>query len=431
MAKLDVFVTPQPWPAFSKGMSWVNRIVMLHGIPLLRDVPVLRRVPGIRGLTDIRRISVDPQEITRLKSLCESGAATFILPNHPEFFTDWMIDKDIIARCCPNAASWATNGVVNGMGNAMQKFWLWNNLIAQIPGDSTSAKNHSIDWTLKGNSVLLHPEGSVGWHSNYVAPLMSGAADMALEAKRREPDKAAYLVPVVWKLEFTEDATAGLAKECSYVENKLKIVAKGQGDPATRVYAIYNELLDRELTSLGLNVVANMPVLEKRRSIEQISKIMLGDYLGIDVSTTEVADVVKQVRKKARSEPAEGNVIAAQAQKLAERLQRTARLGDFSARAPQITQEEVAEHLKRLRNDYCKGTLRDTLNAYLPQPVARRTAHLRILDPVEVHAGDDAKSVMAKVRTGLQAALDEINTILSKKSGRIVWDNPFILPSKL
>ena len=33
MPKLDVFVPPQPWPAFSKSMSWVNRVLMLHGFP--------------------------------------------------------------------------------------------------------------------------------------------------------------------------------------------------------------------------------------------------------------------------------------------------------------------------------------------------------------------------------------------------------------
>ena len=30
--------------------------------------------------------------------------------------------------------------------------------------------------------MLLHPEGGVGWHSNFVAPLMPGAVEMALEA---------------------------------------------------------------------------------------------------------------------------------------------------------------------------------------------------------------------------------------------------------
>ena len=146
-------------------MSWVNRVLMLHGIPLLRDIPLLRRIPGIRGLTDIRRIIVDPAEIDALKQVCDSKNIVFILPNHPEFFTDWMLDKDIISRCAPMTACWATNGIVNGTGNLGQKFWLWNNLIAQIPGNSTDGKAYSVEWALKGYPVLLHPEGAVGWHS--------------------------------------------------------------------------------------------------------------------------------------------------------------------------------------------------------------------------------------------------------------------------
>ena len=75
--------------------------------------------------------------------------------------------------------------MVNGLGKLVQKFWLANNLIAQIPGNSEPAREHSVDWALKGNVVLLHPEGAVGWHGNYVAPLMPGAVEMALEALKR------------------------------------------------------------------------------------------------------------------------------------------------------------------------------------------------------------------------------------------------------
>ena len=41
--------------------------------------------------------------------------------------------------------------------------------------------------------------------------------------------------------------------------------------------------------------------------------------------------------------------------------------------ARRSTQEGLAEHIKRIRNDYCKGTLRDTLNRFVPQPAGPRT----------------------------------------------------------
>ena len=91
---------------------------------------------GLRGVCDIRTIDFPEGEQARLAAACGEGKATFITPNHPEFFTDWMLDKEISARICPRAAFWATNGVVNGLGRLAQKFWLANNLIAQIPGNS-------------------------------------------------------------------------------------------------------------------------------------------------------------------------------------------------------------------------------------------------------------------------------------------------------
>ena len=98
-----------------------------------------------------------------------------------------MLDKEISARVSPRAAFWATNGVVNGLGRLAQKFWLANNLIAQIPGNSEAAREHSVGWALQGKVVLLHPEGAVGWHGNYVAPLMPGAVEMANEVAEARP----------------------------------------------------------------------------------------------------------------------------------------------------------------------------------------------------------------------------------------------------
>ncbi len=135
-------------------MTVVNRVVMLKGFA------------GLRGVSDVPTIDFPQAEQSRLAAVCGPSMATFVTPNHPEFFTDWMLDKEISARVCPRAAFWATNGVVNGLGLAAQKFWLANNLIAQIPGNSEPAREHSVAWALKGHVVLLHPEGAVGWHAD-------------------------------------------------------------------------------------------------------------------------------------------------------------------------------------------------------------------------------------------------------------------------
>jgi hypothetical protein len=424
MPKLDVFVAPEPWPAFCRAMDIVNRWIMLKGMLGLRGVPGLRRIPGIRGLADVREILVSDAEIAKLKALCADGGATFLLPNHPEFFTDWMLDKEMISRVAPDAASWATNGVVNGMGRAMQKFFLWNNLIAQIPGNSEAARAHSVAWALTGKGVLLHPEGAVGWHSNYIAPLMPGAAAMALDAKSKAPEKSVRLTPIVWKLVFAEDATAGLLKECAYVENSLKLGTGESANPAERVHSIFHTLFDREAEKLSLLTNANVPLQAKRDAIEAAAVIQLENWLGGNLAGRDAAVTIQQVKRKVRAEGKEPMPESRAAQKLADRLALICRLGDFAFEKSTITQEEVAEHLKRLRNDWCKGAWRDAANKFIPQPVARRHAHVRILEPIEVEGEEDPAHLMGQVRHAMQAALDEINAG-PEIAGKVTWANPF------
>ena len=423
MAKLDLFAPPRPWPAFSRAMSWVNRFLMLHGIPLLRDVPFLNSVPGIRGLTGIRTIVAEQHGFARLKNLVSSGDPVFILPNHPEFFTDWMLDKDIIARAAPEAASWATNGVVNGMGNAMQTFWLWNNLIAQIPGDSAGPKAYSVDWASRGKGVLLHPEGMVGWHPDWIGPLMPGAADMAKECATKTA-RPAWLQPVVWKIIFNGDVSRQLAREMAYVERRLKLKPRPELDPAGRAHQAYIALVDRDLSAHGLHVVDSMSLKEKLETLQMVLAMELSKWLKEEALPIDHVALISRVRKKIRTDGVRTDVTS-KVTRIADTLQKHRRLGAFAFEKSRISQEETAAHIKRLRNDWCKGTLRDTTNAFLPQPAGLRTAHLRFPEPVEVLAGADAAITMASVRQAMQTTLNAINSEFEVQTSRFSQINPF------
>ena len=146
MGVIDTFVPPSPSKPLLWAMTGLNRVFMLKGIPVLRDLWPFSRVPPFRGLANVRYLDFPAADEARLAAVCGPGKATFIAPNHPEFFTDWMIDKEIVARVSPLAAAWATHAVVNGTGRLAQKFWLANNLIAQIPGNSAAARAHSVAW---------------------------------------------------------------------------------------------------------------------------------------------------------------------------------------------------------------------------------------------------------------------------------------------
>lgn len=427
MSKIDVFVPPRPKRWMVRATGALNRLSMLHGVPLLRDLWPFSRVPGIRPIANVRIIDLPDTDLQRLKAVCGPGRATFITPNHPEFFTDWMIDKELLWRTAPLAASWATHTVVNGLGSLMQKFWLANNLIAQIPGNSEPAKRHSVEWAAKGHCVLLHPEGSVGWHNDYVAPLMPGAIEMAAEALElgRRTDSAfrAFVVPVVWKLVFLEDAEPGLLEEAAYVERRLRLPSPPQGiSSAKKVYAIYEALMHREFEKYGLTAARSASLLQRRTVLVDLLQGMLATAIG---AAPDSDDLLRLARRWLR----ENKVDAAghvEVRQLSEDLARAGRLGDFAFDDADITQEQIAEHLKRIRNDYCKGTLRDTMNRFLPQPVAARRAVIRVAEPIELRDADvDADALAVELRARLQRALDVINADLRRQGVLRTQANPF------
>ncbi len=363
-----------------------------------------------------------------------AGKATFITPNHPEFFTDWMIDKEIIARVSPLAASWATHGVVNGLGRLAQKFWLANNLIAQIPGNSAAARAHSVAWALKGHGVLLHPEGAVGWHNDYVAPLMPGAVEMALEAlddgRKSNPKFQAWVAPVVWKLAFTKDVEKPLLAECAYVERRLKIGAGASGlSLAERVYRVYEALAGARRTAARADRRAFLAVRRSGRppSASALS-VQLARMLGVEPSSDR-DELLRLARRKLRDKAALDREAAKALKKTADALARVGRVGRFAFADETVTQEQLAEHLKRIRNDYCEGSLRDTLNRFVPQPAGPRRAHIRVPEPLGLHdfAGseDDALELL---RTRMQAALDAVNAALAADGARRAYPNPFHQP---
>ena len=419
MAKLDVFVAPKPRPGLISILNFVNRWLMLGGIPVLRNIPL----PGLRGFSDIRAWDYPAEDQARLKALCGPGRAVFIVPNHPEFFTDWMIDKELLSRAAPLAACWATHGVVNGLGNLAQKFWLANNLIAQIPGDGGGARAHSVAWAVKGHGVLLHPEGSVGWHSNHVAPLFSGAAEMALEAleKGRAQDGQfqSFVAPIVWKLAFLGDVSAGLSRECAYVEQRLKIATPPGAGPAQRVFLIYSALLTRDEMALGLTGGESAPYRERQRLVTSAVTSKLAGILGIQADAE--ADWQRLARRRLRDLDRK-SLEALELKRLSEILFRTSRVGEPAFQNAEISQEEIAEHIKRIRNDYCAGTFRDSFNAFVPQPVGPRRAILRVIEPLAMQDWrGTAEEAMQEARGRMQVALGRINAGLSPRMEK----NPF------
>lgn len=429
--RLTTFVEPRPNRRLIRAMAPASRILMLQGIPGVRDIPLLNRIPGIRGLANVRHIDFPRADQDRLSAVCNPDNATFLTPNHPEFFTDWMIDKEIVSRVAPSVAAWATNGIVNGMGRLVQRFWLANNLIAQIPGNSQAARDYSIRWVLQGNGVLLHPEGAVGWHGDWLAPLMPGAAEMALQAVERSDAAGSamkvWTAPIVWKLAFLHDVEAGLAAECAYVEANLRLpTAPKSATPAERIVSVYEALLARDEEAAGEAPDRTARFVPRLAALKEVLGRRLAGLIDFVEPIQNHVELVKDVRRWLRENPARQEDKAKQIDEIADLLQRLLRLGPFAWSDPVMTQEQAAEHLKRIRTDYCFGSWRDNLNRLIPQPVGARRAIIRVPEPIDVRDfNGDGDAITLVLRERLQAALDTINAELRQRGEVRMYANPF------
>ncbi len=422
MSQLETFVAPRPNFGLIRLMTAVNRVFMLKGVAGLRDLPPFDEVAGLRGVANVRCIDFPLADQQRLGRAARPGNACFVTPNHPEFFTDWMVDKEIAARLFPKAAFWATNAIVNGLGRMAQKFWLANNLIAQIPGNSAPAKNYSVRYAAAGNVVLLHPEGQVGWHRNHVAPLMPGAAEMAQDVVRLSrtagEQREVWLAPVVWKLALMDDVEPALSRECAYVERKLKIHVCAGENLAQRVYRVYADLLARDEAAIGLVSSPGEPFASRReRVVETLSALIAKAAGAIAAASADAA--LKAGRKRLRQLGKNADPMLKEHVTM---LTRALRIGAFAWEQERVGQEEIAEHIKRLRADYCFGSWRDTLNRYAPQPAGPRRAYIRAAEPIAMHQWTgSAQEATAELRRRMQAILDSIVV----RQAAPDWSNPF------
>jgi hypothetical protein len=176
----------------------------------------------------------------------------FLGPSHPEFFTDWIVDKELSRRVSPLMAHWASYEIVNA-SPAGRAFWLANNLIANVPGGG--GKSYSVAWATRGHGVLLHPEGTATRQGERVSTLVPGIVDMAWDAatalRARAEARPVWLVPIVWRMAFVGDAARGLTREISKLERGLGL-PRSEGTLSARFAALMSRVLSRQRQRLGL-----------------------------------------------------------------------------------------------------------------------------------------------------------------------------------
>lgn len=386
---------PAPRPWLIRLLGPVNRHLMLG--------PVLR----------LRAFDLPAADLARLRAAVNPDTAAFLGPNHPEFLTDWLIDKEVSRRVSPLMAHWASYEIVNGTP-LTQRFWLANNLIANAPGGE--GKAYSVRWALAGRGVLLHPEGTATWQSDRIGPLLPGIVDMAWEAARalrdRRDTRPVYVVPLVWRLRFATDASRGLHREMAHIERELGLAA-GAGAVETRFATLQGRLLARQCARLALPAPACDPGAPGARyfpaqaaALSALRAALAAVHGPLDEDPTRAQH---RLRHSIR-ELSKRDVDAARRDR--ERLAELQRLQGFDPALydrPALAPERIAEVLKRIRSALATRGFANALHNTVPVAVAPRVAHVRVPEPIAVHealavATDEARA-RAELLDGLRARL--------------------------
>ena len=445
-------------------------------LPKLLVSRMLRRdrLPMVANRFKITAVDLPKRDIDDLRATLRPSNAAFMAPNHPEYMTDWLIDKLLVAQAAPMAASFAAAGIVQSGGD----FWLKNNLIANNGGEQ--AKSFAIDWALQGNGVLLHPEGTVHWTGDHVGQLLPGVADMAIAAaEQAEPGRLVYIQSPVWKLAFDGDASKALKDDMANLEKRLDLPkGKRKQSPAERYYQLQQNILSSQYQALKLaepDELKQAPFFVRYNAFMQALLTDLRSRHEIKDEGTP-AERINRLGKAVKARKTERkNELVAQEQAAGSKdkapdaelrslsldqrkVDELVRLRSFAeaayGRKSTITQEEIAEGLKAIRaslvhghNGYYNhtpvvgGTIQKMVDEFaktMPEPHGERTAYIRIAPRINVSAllaeskakGEDpqvfAAGLLDKVSDAMQGTLDALNDEIEKKSPRNREANPFV-----
>jgi hypothetical protein len=393
---------PQPWLIHLLGA--VNRWFML---------PVVLK---------LRRFDLPAPDLARLRAALNPGTVAFLGPAHPEFLTDWLVDKELSRLASPLMAHWASYDIVNA-SPAARAFWLANNLIANVPGGG--GKEYSVAWAGRGHGVLLHPEGTATWQGERVSALLPGLVDMAWEAAVRlraaGDARPVHLVPVAWRLEFTGDPRRGLERDMARLERGLGLPLGEALDLPRRFAALMRNLLARQCARLSLAAPRLDPgpgggyFDAQAAALEELRRSLAERYGELDADPARAQFQLRRAMRERSGTDPEG------VRRDRARLQEMMRLASFDPALydrERLAPERVAEVLKQTRTSLLTRGFRNALHNTVPVAAGARVVRVRVAEPIElrraldsVAAGEEAAArarLLTEHRARLQALVDQM-----------------------
>ena len=406
------FIPPKPNQVVMRLSGTLNEWGLLFGVPFLRKVPILRQIPPFGGYFKVNRIEINKDDEATLRSVTNPSHAFFFGPNHPEFTTDWLIDKYISVRFAPRMSSWAASSIIRG---PLSRFWSANNLIGNDGGEA--AKEYSVQCALNGDGTLLHPEGTVRWRSDKIFDLLPGIVDMAIDAAQkcqdREIEKKVFIVPLVWKIVYDEDVRSALGRAISRLEKILNLPGTESLSLGKRYVTLHQNLLLQQMKKFSSESGDNPPRLDDaQRFFDSLFEELSLKY-EVSGPKAEIHKLLHRLYKKAKELKNRRDADAVI------ELQRLAAYSRDTFEKKFFYQEEIAEGLQFIRQIFLTGGY-DSVRSMLPKPFGWRTVHLRVPPPLEIslllRASQDRSELRASLLEELKQSMDRALCELNDKT---------------
>jgi hypothetical protein len=258
-----------------------------------------------------------------------------------------------------------------------------------------------------------------------VHPLFPGIAQMAIAAAERT-DKPVYVVPIVWKLKYDGDVSGALVKELQFIEDALH-VRRTHGDVREQFWSLQEEVLAMRMHRFGYKPIGDGDFFARQETFQRYlleslsARYDVGESDQVDRRIGRMTRTMRaRMRELGGADTPSAVAERAQLKQDHEMVEEAKRLGEFSRVVyghGALTQEEIGESLKRMRDRLVNFTKRQKIANMLPRPFGSRVAYIGVPEPIRVSRCEPderlsyERALLDLMRASMQQKLDEINAL--------------------
>ncbi len=233
--------------------------------------------------------------------------------------------------------------------------------------------------------------------------------------------------PVVWKLYFTRDVSSELHRDMGDIESALGLSGGSDLTVPSRFAALQQNLLRRQEEAFGIPI-GDSGCYSGGRLFDRQEAMFNALYSELTHHYPEptghrhlrVARLRREVQRAPQLDPARRRHHLV----MVDELTRCCGFARETYGSEVLTQEHIAESLKRIRQQQLTRTWWQRIQGMMPVPVASRIAAVRAPAPVLLTPGRAEAALTAETGRRMQGALDELLEELEPELQRHAHRNP-------